>query len=336
LALKRIVDEDNKKGQFVLTGSADVFSLASAGDSLADRVQTLILRPLSAAEINGAGPCLLLDAVESSPKALMSVLPTVRSSSRATALDMMLRGGFPEIRTLDDRQRIARYNSYVDSIIVKDVPIVAPVRKPDLLRRLIDQLAARTAQELNVSKLCNAIGARKETIGGWLDTLERVCMIQRLPSWASSGAKRAIHSQKLHFLDTGCATALRNESANSFEIGADPTALGAILESYVHQELEKTLSLTNSQWNLSHWRSESAEIDIIAEGPGRRLALFEMKASSTVSQADFKSIDWFFENGQGKAYESKSVGFIVYLGDQLLTMGSGRFCLPLSMLWSFS
>lgn len=336
LALKRIVDEDNKKGQFVLTGSANVFSLASAGDSLAGRVQTLVLRPLSAAEINGAGPCLLLDTVESGPRTLMPVLPTVRTYSRATAIDLMLRGGFPEIRTLDDRQRIACYNSYIDSIIVKDVPIMAAVRKPDLLRRLIDQLAARTAQELNVAKLCNATGARKETIGGWLDTLERVCMIQRLPAWASSEAKRAIHSPKLHFLDTGCATALRNQTASSFEIGADPTALGAILESYVHQELEKTLSLTNSQWNLFHWRSESAEIDIIAEGPGRCLALFEMKASSTVSQADFKSIDWFFEDGPGKAYAGKSVGFVVYLGDQLLTMGPCRFCLPLSMLWSFS
>ena len=40
LALKRIVDEDNKKGQFILTGSADVFGLAAAGDSPAGRVHT--------------------------------------------------------------------------------------------------------------------------------------------------------------------------------------------------------------------------------------------------------------------------------------------------------
>ncbi|MBI4533748.1 MAG: ATP-binding protein [Candidatus Melainabacteria bacterium] len=336
LALKRIVDEDNRKGQFVLTGSADVFGLASAGDSLAGRVHTLVLRPLSVAEINDAGPCRLLDAVESDPKAIMSALPTAELYSRETAMDLMLRGGFPEIRMLDDRQRIARYSSYIDSIIVKDVPIVAPVRKPDLLRRLIDQLAARTAQELNMSKLCNAVGARKETVGGWVDTLERVCMIQRLPSWASSAAKRAVHWPKLHFLDTGCATALRNETAASFDISADPTALGVILESFVHHELEKTLSWTSSQWSLSHWRSNNAEIDIIAEGPGRCLALFEMKATSTVSQEDFKSIDWFLQDGPGKAYAAKSVGFVVYLGNQLLTMGTGRVCLPLSMLWSFS
>jgi predicted AAA+ superfamily ATPase len=336
LALKRIVDEDNRKGQFILTGSANVFGLASAGDSLAGRVHTLVLRPLSAAEINDAGPCRLLDVVEAEAKSLVSALPTARRCTRAKAIDLMLRGGFPEIRVLEDRQRIERYNTYIDSIIVKDVPIVAPVRKPDLLRRLIDQLAARTAQELNMSRLCNAVGARKETVGAWVDTLERVCMIDRLPSWASSGAKRAVHWPKLHFLDTGCATALRNETKDSFDLGADPTALGAILETFVHQEVEKTLALSSSNWKLSHWRSEKAEIDIVAEGPGRRLALFEMKATSTVSLADFKSIDWFFQAGPGKAYAARSVGFVVYLGDELLTMGNGRVCLPLSMFWSFS
>ena len=61
-----------------------------------------------------------------------------------------------------------------------------------------------------------------------------------------------------------------------------------------------------------------------------------MKASSSVSPADFKPIDWFFEDGPGKAYAARSVGFVVYLGEQLLTMGPGRICLPLSMLWSFS
>ena len=194
---------------------------------------------------------------------------------------------------------------------------------------------ARTAQELNMAKLCNAVGARQETIGSWIDTLERVCMVQRVPSWASSAAKRAVHRPKLHFFDTGCAASLRNETADSFDIGADPTALGAMLESFVYQELEKTLAFTHSQWHLSYWRSENVEIDLIAEGPGRRLAVFEIKASSTVSQDDFKSIDRFFHSGPGKTYAVKSVGFVIYLGDQLLTMGPRRICLPLSTLWSF-
>jgi predicted AAA+ superfamily ATPase len=335
MALKRIVDEDNQKGQFILTGSADVFGLADAGDSLAGRVQTLILRPLSTAEIHQAGPCRLLDLVENHGQRILSALPALKPYKRAEAIDLMVRGGFPEMRTLGDRARISHYQSYIDSIVVKDVPIVAPVRKSDLLRRLVDQLAARTAQELNMAKLCEAVGARKETVSTWLDTLERLCIIQRLPSWASSEARRAVHWPKLHFMDTGCATALRHETPGSFELGADPTALGAILESFLQQEIEKTLPFQSSLWRLAHWRSDSAEIDLIAEGPRRSLALFEVKAATGVSKSDFKSIEWFLRQGPGQAYGEKAVGFVVYLGNDVLSMGPGLIALPFSMLWSF-
>jgi hypothetical protein len=169
-----------------------------------------------------------------------------------------------------------------------------------------------------------------------LETLERVSLISRLPSWASSPIRKGVHWPKLHFLDTGCAAALRDETAQSFDIGADPTALGALMETFVYQELEKTLPFTNSHWKLSHWRLKNTEIDIVAEGPARRLALFDVKATSKVSPADFKSIDWFLREGPGKAYAGNAVGIVVYLDDKLLTMGSGRICLPLSMFWSFA
>ena len=75
LALKRIVDKDRRPGQFVLTGSSDVFSMPRALDSLAGRVTTLTLRPLSAAEIRRQGPCRLLDSVSNKSAALNAALP---------------------------------------------------------------------------------------------------------------------------------------------------------------------------------------------------------------------------------------------------------------------
>lgn len=239
------------------------------------------------------------------------------------------------MRELSDRVRISRYHSYIDSIVVRDVPTVAAVRKSDLLRRLVDQLAARTAQELNISNVCDSLGARKESVASWLDILEQLCMVHRLPAWASAATKRAVHWPKLHFLDSGCGCALRNQTASTFELGADPTALGPVLESFVFQELEKSLPLLRSPWRLWHWRSAQGEVDLIAENPGRCLALFEIKATSTVSVTDFKPIHWFLEKGPGQAMKETSVGFVVYLGDQLVSLGPRSIALPLSMLWSF-
>ena len=59
LGIKRIVDQNDEPGQFVLTGSADYRNLPNANESLAGRAAVLRMRPLSQAEIKGAEPNLL-------------------------------------------------------------------------------------------------------------------------------------------------------------------------------------------------------------------------------------------------------------------------------------
>ena len=333
LALKRIVDQDRRPGQFVLTGSSDVFTTPKALDSLAGRVSTLTLRPLSAAEIQRQGPCLLLNAVHDDPAALIGTLPPPPPFGRADAIELIIRGGFPEIRPLNGAERMERYNAYIGSIVERDVAPVAEIRRPDTLRRLINQLAHRTADELNVASICAALGARKETVTGYLDILSRLGIVHRLGAWTSSGARKEVRSPKLHFMDMGCATALRGEDTASFGVGANPTALGHLLESLVFCELEKSLPFLDRKWELYHWRNAPREVDIVAEAPGRVLALFEMKASMTVDWNDFRHVDWFLKDGPGHAY--KGVAFVVYLGDKVLSFGPGRVALPLSMLWSY-
>jgi uncharacterized protein len=77
-----------------------------------------------------------------------------------------------------------------------------------------------------VASLCAALGARKETVTGYLDVLSRLGIVHRLGAWTSSGARKDVKSPKLHFMDTGCASALRGEDVGSFGLGADPAALG--------------------------------------------------------------------------------------------------------------
>jgi predicted AAA+ superfamily ATPase len=333
LALKRIVDLSRRPGQFVLTGSSDVFTTPKALDSLAGRVSTLTLRPFSASEIARRGSCGLLDAIGHNPATLLPGLPSCVPFARIDAIDLIVRGGFPEIRPLNGADRMERYRAYIDSIVERDVAPVADIRRPDTLRRLINQLAFRTADELNVANLCTALGARKETITAYLDILSRLGIIHRLGAWTSSGARKEVRSPKLHFMDMGCATALRGEDAGSFGLGADPTALGPLLESFVFCELEKSLPFLDQRWELYHWRHAPREIDIIAEAPGRVLALFEMKASTSVDSKDFRHMDWFLKEGPGNAYKGSAM--VVYLGDQMLSFGPNRVALPLSAFWSY-
>lgn len=114
LALKRVVDADKRPGQYVLMGSSDIFTTAAAYDSLAGRVMTLTLRPFSAAEIAGNGPCARV-------RSSVDRLPQPGAMTRAQAIALIVCGGFPEIRGLSAPDRMDRYRSYLDSIVERDV-----------------------------------------------------------------------------------------------------------------------------------------------------------------------------------------------------------------------
>ena len=63
-AIKINVDRDNVKGQYLLTGSANLRFVKSVKDSLAGRFATIRLRTLAVGEANGRKPEFLLRAFE--------------------------------------------------------------------------------------------------------------------------------------------------------------------------------------------------------------------------------------------------------------------------------
>lgn len=330
LAIKAIVDARRGMGQFILTGSSNIFTSAAIMDSLAGRVQTLNLQPLSAAERHRGPPVKLLNWARHS--ADMRLLPSLPRITRAEAIDLIVCGGYPEIRVLGERARQRRYRAYVDSIVDRDVADILKVRKSDALRKVIEQLTVRTANELNIQELCSNVGIRRATAEQYCDVLERLSLTMRLGAWASGEARRDIRHPKIHVLDSGICAAMRHLGRDSFMADAHPAALGGLLESWVFSELNKNLPYQQDSWRLWHWRGERGrEVDILAESD-RHLVAFEIKASVTVTFEDLKNLQWFMKDGPGKNW--KTAGIIIYLGDQPLSFGDRLFALPLSTFWA--
>lgn len=333
LAIKMIADAHQQKGQFVLTGSSNVFATMKVADSLAGRMRILKLWPLTVAEIKSRPPSCILDwAISKNPS--LPDLPEPESTPRADCIDLILRGGFPEVRNISLKPRQAAYRDHVDTIIDRDVADLFRVRKTDALRKLIAQLAVRTGEILNVAQLCKLIGVRRETVGQYLDVLLRLSVIVKLGAWASGEHSREIRNAKNHFVDTGMAAALRNLTPETFDADANPTALGGLLESFVFAELLRSEPHQEHGFNFYHWRDQRGrEIDILAES-GNRLIAFEVKAASSVSWQDFRHAVWFSTEGPGKNRPVTSI--IFYLGEQKLAFGENLFALPVSSLWSMS
>ena len=331
LAVKQIVDADRQPGQFLLTGSSNVFTTLAVVDSLAGRLSTCRLWPLTTAEIFRRPASSLLDwAVGKSPD--LSELPAVDVLTRQQYAELMVCGGYPEMHTLAFRPRRARLRAYMDTLVDRDVADVLEVRRTDALRRLIDQLAVRTSSVLNVSELAALVGAQRGTIDQWMDVLERLAVIKRVSAWASGETRREAGRPKVHFVDTGIATALRDLNADSFEPDADPTAFGGLLESFVVNEVLRASELQENVFSVWHWTGASKrEIDLIVESRNRLVAI-EIKASTSITKADLKHINWFATVGPGARRQVTSILF--YLGKEAVTLGPRTFGLPVSMLWA--
>jgi len=331
LAIKRVVDTDRRKGQFVLTGSSNIFTTTDVADSLAGRMRTLKLWPLSVAEIKSAPVSRLVDwSMQKDPN--LGQISGPEPLARSEYIDLILAGGFPETRTLPLRSRQRGYRDYIDAVVERDVADIMPVRKPDALRILIDQMAARSAQEINTSELAKLTKLQRVTVDQYLDILMRLSMLTKLGAWTSGEGKREIKQPKYHFVDSGIACALRRFTDATFAIDNMPQTLGGLLESFVAGELQRALPMQEADYRLYHWRSaEQREIDILIDG-GNHLVNVEVKSSASVSSDDFKHLKWFAKDGPGRTKTCK--GIVFYLGQEKLSFGDGNYALPVSALWS--
>ncbi len=328
--VRRIVDGDQRPGQFVMTGPADVFTTAHAKDSRADRVRTLTLWPLSAAEAALRGPPTILDwAISAEPRTVD--LPACEALDRPAYVDLILRGGYPRIRNLELEERQAAYRRLVRAIVDEDATAVAQIRKPDAVLRLIERLAFATATEVNVEKLRAVVGVQRKTLERYLDVLQRLTLIVRLDARPSESHSRHIRKAKRHFADTGIASALRRLGPRSFQIGGDPAALGPMLESFVFAEILRSTPHQRHRFRLHHWRAPyGRKIDLVAEAENRVVAI-DVKASTVVGPADFKHMDWFAAYGPGATRRTTSI--IFNFGERPSSFGDRRYALPVSCLW---
>ncbi|MCY3880137.1 MAG: ATP-binding protein [Rhodobacteraceae bacterium] len=332
MAMKIIVDGEPRKGQFLLTGSSNLFASASAMDSLAGRVRILRLWPMSVSEIREVGANRLLDwGMQRLPS--LSQIGDLEVCGRRDCIGLLLAGGFPEPRTVAIKPRQRMYRDYVDSIVDRDVAEVLNIRKSDMMRRLIFQMAARTGTEINMSKLAKAVGVNRATLDSYLDILASLSLVIRLGSWTSGESRREVRHAKYHFVDPGMGCALRYFDDRSFTAGQPHTAaLGGLLESFVLGELIRAQPIQDQECRFYHWRSaDGKEVDILAEAADRMIG-FEVKASSTVSAADFRHLNWFASKGPGR--RRNFCGIVFYMGQQKLSFGENRFALPISSLWA--
>jgi len=323
LAIKKNVDEDRRPGRFLLTGSANLMTLPTVADSLAGRMETLLLLPLSQSEIEG---CVTnwLDSVFSGR------IPSPGTAVHAGDLvERVLRGGFPEaVARPTARRRTAWARQYLDAMLQRDVRDVADIGKLDQLPRFLNALAQTAGQMCNYTQLSGQVGLDAKTAARYIGVFEQMYLLRRVEVWARNRLNRVVKTPKLQFIDSGLLAGLLN--LNVQEIQRNRTRFGTVLETFVFGELLKHTTTSEDEYRLMYYRdADQFEVDVVIENASGELVGVEVKASATIRDSDLRGL----KKLASLAGHQFKMGIVLYDGNETMPLGGGLWAAPLSSLW---
>ncbi len=323
LAIKKSVDENRQPGRFLLTGSANLMALPTVADSLAGRMETLMLLPLSQSEIENRSANWIEHVFAG---VILTANPPVLGNE---LVERVLRGGYPEAAARPTEKRRAVWaRQYIDAILQRDVRDVAEIDKLDQLPRFLHALAQTAGQMCNYSELGAQVGLDGKTVSRYIGVFEQMYLLKRVDVWARNRLKRVVKTPKLQFIDSGLLAMLMDVTVK--EARMDKTRYGHVLESFVFGELLKHTTTADNDFRLLYYRdADKFEVDIVIENSAGQLVGVEVKASATVKERDLRGLKKL-----GKlAGNQFTAGVLLYDGDETMPLGNKLWAAPLSTLW---
>jgi len=289
-------------------------------------MEVLSLFPLSQSEIANVRPDLIHALFEGSPLSF----PNLGPESRSEIIKRVLVGGFPEVLGREsEKRRTQWFNSYISTVIQRDVRDIAQIAELADLPRLLVTLAQRVGSLLNSAELSRTTGIPYTTLLRYLDILTAIFMYQPLPAWSTNLGKRLVKAPKIHLVDSGVAGALRGldeKSALKF-----PDRFGPLFENFVISEIRKLRSWSDLDFEMYHYRSSGgAEVDCVLESRRGDIVGIEVKATSSVKSSDFRGLKSLREDSPGQFRR----GVVIYDGYEVVAFDEDLLAVPVGALWS--
>lgn len=326
----RLNREGTLPGTAVLTGSTRHDALPRTAQALTGRLHVMTIWPLSQGEIGGTTEDLVT-ALRDDPAGAVGAHPS-SSTARADYIERICAGGFPLALRRSGGARNRWSDGYITQSLERDALELARIRERQVLRELLNRLAGRTGQVLNLSRASDGLGVQRKTIEEHTRLLEDLFLIARLPAWGKTLRARATAAPKIHVIDSGLAARLMRVTPAKLAT-LDPTALtelGNLTETFVVGELRKQISWLDEAVTSGHWRTqEGDEVDFVIEFDDGRVLAFEVKASERISGADFRGL----RKLRDALGERLIAGVALNTGLRSYTFEDRLHVMPLDRLW---
>ena len=282
------IDKNQKKGQYLITGSQQISLKSSITQSLAGRTAIVQMLPLSISELYSANIKLDRDS-------------------------QLVSGFMPFLYAESGHSPFEYYKNYVNTYLERDIVQIAAVH--DLIRfeKFMRLLAGRVGQLVNNSALATEVGVSSTTIGSWLSILEASHVIYTLKPWFKNRNSQVVKTPKVYFCDTGLVSYLLGIETPEQMI-RDPL-LGNIFENFVVIEALKTRLNLGLEPNLYFFRnSNGLEIDLILLEQNK-LKLFEIKSGKSLNDEFCRNMKNFFAKYNEDIISTSTKGTVIYSGE---------------------
>ncbi len=272
------VDNRALPSQFILTGSSNPDE-NTRQHSGAGRFTTLDMHTMTWQELGHSTGKISLKALLEGGK--------IDIYDEATDLEFIVEkiivGGFPALLNKSVLQATDINRAYIDLLADVDMSRVSNVKRdPTKVRNLLRSLARNTATTIETTTLetdifqNDSITISRPTIHDYLDTLERLMIVENQPAWNTHLRSSALlrKAPKRHFTDVALAVAALGATKKS--LLADLKFTGFLFESLSVHELRVYAQACDAK--VFHYRdSNNLEVDAIVQQYTGEYAAFEIK-----------------------------------------------------------
>jgi predicted AAA+ superfamily ATPase len=273
--------------RFVLTGSSARKLRRTGVDLLAGRAILRFLHPFMGSEL---GSRFDLDAA-------------------------LVRGLVPLVWDSDRPDDVLR--TYVAAYVKEEVQSEGIVRRLEAFNRFLEAISFSHAGIINVSEVSREAEVNRNTVESYVRVLEDLLLAFRVPVFTKRAKRKLTSHPKFFWFDAGVFQSIRPRGPldRPEEIGA------TALEGLVAQHLRAWIDYSDSDFELSFWRTKSgSEVDFVVYGADGFYAI-EVKHRATVRRSDLRPLRSFLED------YPEATGRLLYRGYERIVI-DGILCLP--------
>ena len=324
LAIKEAVDRDTAPGQFLLTGSANILTVPRIHDALTGRTEIITLWPFAQSEIERSQANFV-------DRLFAGHVPSITGTTlgRGAFVDRAVRGGYPEALTRAPRRRERWFESYIESVITRDVRELADIRRLEAIPSLLRLVAGQAANLFKAETMSNDLGISTKTVQTYTELLETVFLVRRVKAWRANIGRREVTTAKIYLVDSGLLAYLLG--ADEGRAAGDDQVTGKLFENFVAMEIARLVDWASTSATQYHYRDRSSgdEIDVVLESRAGDIVCVECKSAATVKPADYRAMAKL----RDARTERFAAGVVVYTGAETKALTEKIWAVPVSALW---